>query len=633
MGDGRSSESSVVQFLNGRGQWPTGLRRAVVSLAVVGSFAFGSAQADAALNNRDGDPVVLKGAALPGLIGKSPADVVAFKFDGGWQQVPVQIDERKTISVSSLYPDKPLPPYVISKDLTFNVEVYTDEKTRTGPDTDLTFDADDELVFMGKDSGVQVPAGSQATPDGVIDGPGVEVKATDSIDGGTGYVYLFRSAGSLDPAAGKEYVDYDFKLTNLIPGRTIANGYGYLNTSNPEDSSVKTPFYTLHSTDRWMEDGLEIHAGSSTGADILDREVAQATLTSCGRSQYTFSGNWTDGSVTRGGDTDEGTYVTIKSGPVRAIRSFMGANSGPYVQKEHIYYERREDSQIFLRVHPMTDLYSWTDYSESAIGMTYRNFKNEAGVTVDGAPDTLTPATNSDFAPGMVAWEQLSGPQGSVSTVTSASTDMNPSDFGSYYLDDSTPTANVERQCGGDGKSFGASGFGIGLNTKSTPNTDPRYGQESTPAKNLTVNRVRYFDTPDAGAAEAARDAAQVKQPLAASVAAFTPGAGKGILTVKMSRKSFRVKPGRKATVSLKITNRGDGATGRLKVCASGPKKKLGGLACRSRGSIARGGSATARLKIKVQPGAKKGKTLKVRIVVKGTGLKTVGGTVNIKVG
>ncbi|MGB0121732.1 MAG: hypothetical protein WBP55_12350, partial [Solirubrobacterales bacterium] len=490
----------------------------------------------------------------------------------------------------------------------------------------------DELVFMGRDNGNQVPAGSVPTPDGVVEAPGVEVKVTDPIDGASAYVYLFRSKGKLDPAAGKQYVDYDFNLINLSPGKTLANGYGFLNTNNPEDSTVTTPFYKLHSTDRWMEDRLEIHAGGSTGVDILDREVAQATLKGCNRSQYTFSGNWTLGSVTRDGDSDEGTYVTVKSGPVRAIRSYMGANSGPYVQKEHIYYEQREDSQIFLRVHPMLDLYAWTDYSDSATGMTYRNFKNQDGVTVDGVPDALVPATNADFAPGMVAWEQLSGPQGSVSTITSAETDMDPSDFGSYYLDDSTPVASDEKQCGGDGKSFGASGFGIGVATKSTPNTDPRYGNENNPAKNLTVNRVRYFDTPEAGATEAARDAAQVKQPLEAASSVFEPGAGKAKLSIKFVKKSFRVKRGRKAMVKIKVTNNGDGATGKLKICASGPKKKLGGIGCRTKSNLVRGGAATVKVKLKVKPSARKGKKLKVRIALKAKGMKTASGKVAIKV-
>src|SRR5690606_12213495 len=112
----------------------------------------------------------------------------------------------------------------------------------------------------------------------------------------------------------------------------------------------------------------------------------------------------------RGSDRDEGTYVAVRNGPVRAIRSYMGANSGPYVQRDHIYYAEREDNTVHLRVHPMTDLYTWTDYSEDAVGMTYRDFKNQGGVPVDGQPDTLDPATAEDFAPGSWVWQQLAGP-------------------------------------------------------------------------------------------------------------------------------------------------------------------------------------------------------------------------------
>ena len=44
--------------------------------------------------NRDADPVVLKGSAIPCMAGTTPASIVAFKFNGtNWVQIPVQIDE------------------------------------------------------------------------------------------------------------------------------------------------------------------------------------------------------------------------------------------------------------------------------------------------------------------------------------------------------------------------------------------------------------------------------------------------------------------------------------------------------------------------------------------------------------
>ena len=48
--------------------------------------------------DRDADPVVLTGAALPQFVGAQPSRIVAFKFAGTWQQVPVQVDERRAQS-------------------------------------------------------------------------------------------------------------------------------------------------------------------------------------------------------------------------------------------------------------------------------------------------------------------------------------------------------------------------------------------------------------------------------------------------------------------------------------------------------------------------------------------------------
>ena len=54
----------------------------------------------------------------------------------------------------------------------------------------------------------------------------------------------------------------------------------------------------------------------------------------------------------------EGAFIANKSGPVRAIRSYIGANSGPLTVRQHVFYERREDITTYLRVHAIPG--SWT---------------------------------------------------------------------------------------------------------------------------------------------------------------------------------------------------------------------------------------------------------------------------------
>lgn len=572
---------------------------------VAGIFALGLAGvADAAPGGRDGDPVVLKGSSVAGLIGVAPESVVGFAYRGGrWVQIPVQVDERHTIDVRQLYPAGNHPPYVGNDDPDFDLDVYADPKTRSGADSNPDFDADDELVFMGGDTGSRAPKGIGSPPN-VFPGTGTVVNVTDPDDGGKAYVYLFRANGDLNQSGGKDYVKYDFKLTNLTAGQSLKDDYGYFHSFNPEDSTVKTKNYELHSIDRWMEDEMHVTAGEAGGQDILDREVAQATLIACVRSEYTFSGRWVQDSWA-GNDAssdDEGTYIAVIDGPVRAIRSYMGANSGPYVQREHIYYRDREDNSIYLRVHPMTDLYSWTDYSDAAIGMTYRDSKNTAGVPVDGEPDTLAPMTTADVANGAYAWQQLSGPQGTVSTVVSSDTDIPNASFGNYYLDDSTPTGLDQTQCGGDGKSIGASGFGILGPT--TPNTDPR----NPPFNNLTVKRTRYFGPPSDGAKQAADYKSRVEKPLAAVSASSPMKKPTGGLAVIFVNRRVKAHPGKPLTVKLKAKNIGNTKILRARVCLT--SRKLTGRLCRQVGSLDFGKSRILTFRVKVKPSTK-GKVLR----------------------
>ncbi|KAA0268911.1 MAG: hypothetical protein EDQ89_11085, partial [Acidobacteria bacterium] len=47
-----------------------------------------AASAATGVPGRGSDPVVLVGADAPSLLGAAPGRVVAFSYDGGWEQVP-----------------------------------------------------------------------------------------------------------------------------------------------------------------------------------------------------------------------------------------------------------------------------------------------------------------------------------------------------------------------------------------------------------------------------------------------------------------------------------------------------------------------------------------------------------------
>jgi hypothetical protein len=299
--------------------------------------------------------------------------------------------------------------------------------------------------------------------------------------GRLGHLYLFRSRGGRDPSAGRRYVDYDFHLLSGDYKQT----YDLDSGPNPESSTVDSPYYSQHFSDRWIDDQLRLHAGHATGVDILDRHKNLFAPGNCVRSEDTFSAG-------------EGAFVTNKGGPVRAIRAYLGANSGPYTERRHIFYDRREDITTFLRVHQIPGVMDFFDYSPAAAGMTYRNTLNPAGVRIDGIPDSPVA--------GQFTWEQVSGRQGGLSIVNSFAADT-PLTVSSYYLDDSSPGGGAETQCTGDGAAYGASGLRV---TSSIPNTDPRLG----PAAQVTGARHLYFGPPAIGSGAAATHAQRIAAPL-----------------------------------------------------------------------------------------------------------------------
>jgi hypothetical protein len=391
--------------------------------------------------------------------------------------VPVQVDQRAQLDLGRAYNQPPAGVPALS---------YTDPGTFVGADPDPNLDANDQVAMMSRDSGAK--ATTSRDPAGTVAGSGVEVQVRDPLTAGqVGYLYLFRSKGSLDPSAGRQYVHYSFHLDSGAYKQTYDTASG----PNPENSTVGTPYYAQHFSDRWIDDQLRVRAGNSTRVDILDRHKNLFAPGNCARSEDTFS-------------AAEGAFVVNINGPVRAIRAYVGANSGPYTERQHVFYDRREDITTFLRVHPIPGVMDFFDYSPAADGMTYRNSFNPNGVTIDGGPDSP--------AAGASTWEQVSGAQGGLEIVHALTADT-PLTVGSYYLDDRSPGGGAETQCTGDGAAYGSSGLQV---TSSIPNTDPRVGA----AAHLTDTRYLYFGPPSIGADAARTRASEIEAPLKLRVVA-----------------------------------------------------------------------------------------------------------------
>ena len=116
--------------------------------------------------NRPDDPVVITGAGVPSLSGAAPGQVVAFAWSGSWDQIPVQVDERKPYDLRVAYPT----PFALQRRALlrpFSTPAklrYADAGTRVGADTNPTLDADDEIAFMARDAGAAGRRGGRSRP-------------------------------------------------------------------------------------------------------------------------------------------------------------------------------------------------------------------------------------------------------------------------------------------------------------------------------------------------------------------------------------------------------------------------------------------------------------------------------------
>jgi len=421
------------------------------------------AEAQTSSLNRPHDPVVLTGNLLQPLRPYTPEQIVGFRFNQGvWTQIPVQVDEKALLDIVLPYGDLSIlfgiPPSY-SNPKTF---LFCDSSTYTGIDPLPLIDYDDELVFLAKDAGGESDG---SFPQGVLDSICTKVTIIDPL-GGRGYVYLLINDGSLTQNAGLNYitVSTDLPATSGFPTN--------LHITNYENTFVSTDRYSWHFSSEWVSDMLSLSVGN--GFNLLDRHKCFLSDTSCSRTEDTFS-------------EAENAFVISKTGPVRYIRSYMGANSGPLTQRTHIFYQGRQDIITDLRVHSIGGFYDTFDWNSSAEGMIYKNDLNPEGVVTDGIPDAIVD--------GDIQWEQLAGEQGTITTIHRRTTTISEDEavFTSFYDDN---LANPVSNCSGDGQSWAESGisveFGDGICT------DPLlFGCKGSPYfRMLQTRRTLYLDPP-----------------------------------------------------------------------------------------------------------------------------------------
>lgn len=584
--------------------------RLLVLPALIASAVLLAPKASAAgLDDRDSEPVVLTGAQTPRLLGTEPGNVVAFSWFGDrWQQIPVQVDERKMID------------FRLAKQSgnEFRALAYADPNTWVEadgvPQTEITspkgqgaavpgtagdplLDEDDEIALMAFDAGQ--PAAGKKAPNGVDPATRTPVRVTDPLDPGrSSFAYLFRTISGQQPSAGRDYVAYDQVYSPALSGG-YRTGYNFQSIGdningppvNPEASVVKTPRYEIGMPARWMVDRLVIAAGAGQ-TDILDGDKSTVSANSCGRNELTFS---------RG----RGAFLANIDGPVRAIRSFIGANSGTFTQRDYLFYKGMWESRTYLRVHPgINSFVSAMDLSDGGLGMTYRNSNNPGGVLIDGVQDSLTP--------GQIEWEQFAGPQGSVTNVTRLDTDIAGATQSSFYQDMADPPNNSSMLCSGDDHSYGAAGP-----TVTTPlnNTDPTLVNTfpELPLNNFFARRLTWFDGPEANATLGATRSEQTDNALQVE-------AGTGLepdpapvvkkrakLRVTVKPKKLSARRGSVRRVRVLVRNHGSATATRVKICRL-RSPALRGRACRNLKSIRPAKSKARSFRLRLRPRSVPGK-------------------------
>ena len=325
-------------------------------------------------------------------MGAAPGDVVAFAWSGSWQQIPVQVDERKLLDLRAAYPT----PFACAANSPCYAPFSTPGEAplcRPGHARRGRLRPRRSTPTTRSRSWPRTPAprpGAAPYPAGVVAGSRVEIVVTDPLDGGRRLRLPLPPRRLARPGRRPAVREL---LLHPRPRAPILSTYRLAAGSNPEtlDASSR-PTTRVAFTDRWRESraARPPRRRHRRRHPRPQREPVHPRLL---RAQHA--------SPSPGG---EGAFLTNRSGPVRAIRAFLGANSGPMTEHQQIFYEGREEDTTFLRVHGIPAVMSFLDYSAAATGMTYRNNNNLAGVTIDGVADAV--------AAGQLTWESVDGAAG-----------------------------------------------------------------------------------------------------------------------------------------------------------------------------------------------------------------------------
>ncbi len=327
----------------------------VALLLVSTAWAAAPLPLDAPPALRDFEPAVLRGSALPELLGRPTAELGVFRYDAAgrrFEPIPFQVDERFV---------KTFDPGTAGEFSETVYDVFGEE--------DGLFDADDELAFMYRDGGTDRADLTAVWPAGAH-GRVYEIKLQDAHTG--------------SPAPARWAYVFDGVGLPTSPAR-------YLTWNETDTGAVTSDWMTLGYTSRWLLDEYRVQTPCGSGLDLIDRFKGRAGLS---LDKAESEQIWDQTSTFLGG----------KLGPVRAIRYVRGAASGVNTTHHDVIYDRMFVRRAMLRVHPLNQIWFYFDWLPDA-GMELYTPENDGGLTVDGTPDP-------DVDPAFEDWHVMRGPGG-----------------------------------------------------------------------------------------------------------------------------------------------------------------------------------------------------------------------------
>jgi hypothetical protein len=290
---------------------------------------------------RGDEPFILRGDAVPGLIGVAPSAVRAFRWSqGAFVEVAAQADERVNRWLSPL-----------ASELSYVFQNWGEDMEVEDDGLIDAIDADDEIVFLANGTGAPAPAdawvpGAAATRQ--------EVTLTDPLDGCVGTVYLFSSL----PPTSLPAIDY--QRTDL----------------ETDEATIEAAAYRAHYANRWALDEIAAAGCADWCDDLIDRLKGRAFSLDVGENEDQWAAT--------------STYMGDLAGPVRAIREVRGAMSGVSTTYIAEYYRDRIVNTDYLRVHPLHNIWRYFDYHQDVGNLRYSDETIPEGVAIDGFDDPVT---------------------------------------------------------------------------------------------------------------------------------------------------------------------------------------------------------------------------------------------------